>query len=179
MSVNSADNLSGINNIMYSFDNVSWTQYTDHIIILNEGETIVYYRAIDNAGNIEPTKTGLIKIDKTVPVANAGSDRIVIVGDSIVFDASNSTDNIGIISYEWDFGDGTTGTGMQVTKSYSNPGTYTVTLTVKDVAGNTAIATLTVTAKDWLSLNLPYLIAGGALAIVAIALAVWVVKRRK
>ena len=179
VSVNSADSLSGINNIKYSFDNVSWTQYTDHIIISNEGETTVYYRAIDNAGNIEPAKTGLIKIDKTIPVANAGSDCIVMVGDSIVFDASNSTDNIGIMSYEWDFGDGTTGTGMQVTKSYSNPGTYTVTLTVKDAAGNTAIATLTVTAKDWLSVNLPYLIAEGGLAIVAIALAVWVIKRRK
>lgn len=35
------------------------------------------------------------------------------IGVSVSFDASDSFDNIGIVSYEWDFGDGTKGTGKQ------------------------------------------------------------------
>ncbi len=52
------------------------------------------------------------------------------------FDASGSTDDVAIVSYAWDFGDGTTGTGETTTHIYTDPGTYTVTLTVRDAAGN-------------------------------------------
>jgi len=38
------------------------------------------------------------------------------------------------IVYEWDFGDGTEGTGQTVSHAYSASGTYTVTLTVKTAA---------------------------------------------
>jgi PKD repeat protein len=44
---------------------------------------------------------------------------------------------MGIVSYEWNFGDETTETDVTATHTYTNPGTYTVTLTVKDAAGNT------------------------------------------
>ncbi len=49
---------------------------------------------------------------------------------------SVSSDNIGITLYKWDFGDGTSGEGGEVTHSYVADGTYTVTLTVFDRAGN-------------------------------------------
>lgn len=44
-------------------------------------------------------------LDITAPVANAGKNQTIYAGSSITFDASNSTDNVGIVSYEWDFGD--------------------------------------------------------------------------
>lgn len=75
-------------------------------------------------------------IDVNLPEANAGPDRNVHVGVPVIFNASGSSDNVGIVSYEWDFGDGTTGTGVIVTHTYTESGTYTVTLTVKDEAGN-------------------------------------------
>jgi PKD repeat protein len=78
-------------------------------------------------------------LDKTRPVANAGQNQTINVGETVTFDASNSTDNIGIISYKWDFGDGATATGVTVTHAYTNPGTYTVKLTVMDKAGNIGI----------------------------------------
>lgn len=38
-------------------------------------------------------------------------------------------------SYDWTFGDGTTGSGASVTHTYASPGTYTVSLAVTDDAG--------------------------------------------
>lgn len=58
------------------------------------------------------------------------------VGESITFDASSSKPNGGtIISYFWDFGDGTNATGKIVSYSYSAYGTYVVTLTIADSEG--------------------------------------------
>ncbi|WP_394251022.1 PKD domain-containing protein [Arthrobacter pityocampae] len=65
------------------------------------------------------------------------------------FDASTSTDSDGTIaSYGWDFGDGTTGTGVKASKTYATAGSYTVTLRVTDNAGesNSVSRTVTVTA---------------------------------
>ena len=51
----------------------------------------------------------------------------------ILFDGSGSVDTDGrIVEYLWDFGDGTSGSGMQIPYSFSQPRTYEVTLTVRD-----------------------------------------------
>jgi len=56
--------------------------------------------------------------------------------DTVTFDASASTSDYGyIISYEWYFGDSTSGTGMVVNKVYKGAGNYTVTLNVTDSEG--------------------------------------------
>jgi serine protease len=58
------------------------------------------------------------------------------------FDASGSNDDRGIISYHWDFGDGNISKITGATKilyTYPSRQTYTVTLTVKDGMGQTAV----------------------------------------
>jgi len=83
------------------------------------------------------------------PVAVAGENLTVKVGEEITFDGGKSSDPDGqIASYEWDFGDGTKAEGVQVKKIYDKPGEYQVTLTVTDDKGATATATLTVTVKE-------------------------------
>jgi len=53
------------------------------------------------------------------------------------FDGSASTAGLGavITSYVWDFGDGTSGTGITATHRYTAPGTYLARLTVTDSNG--------------------------------------------
>ena len=61
-------------------------------------------------------------------------------------DASGSSDPDGTIaSYDWDFGDGATGTGSTAHHLYAAPGSYVVTLTVRDDDGASASTTRTVT----------------------------------
>jgi len=72
------------------------------------------------------------------------------VDETVNFDASDSSDLDGnIVSYEWDFGDQTTGSGVNSTHAYSSEGTYTVTLTLTDNDEITNIDTknITVTPK--------------------------------
>jgi hypothetical protein len=47
----------------------------------------------------------------------------------------------------WNFGDGTTAEGAEVTHAYSLPGTYQVTVTVEDTAGNASSASGTVVVR--------------------------------
>jgi hypothetical protein len=52
------------------------------------------------------------------------------------FDARSSTDeNAATLAYTWNFGNGTTGTGPNPKKTFTGPGTFTVTLTAKDQWG--------------------------------------------
>jgi len=61
------------------------------------------------------------------------------IGGTIRFDASGSYDPDGsIVSYLWDFGDGSTGGVMTIDHSYANPGDYIVTLKVTDDDGGNA-----------------------------------------
>jgi PKD repeat protein len=67
-------------------------------------------------------------------------------GLSIAVDGSASTDADGTVSaYAWDFGDGTSGTGVTATHAYAASGTYTVKLTVTDDKGATGTTTSAVT----------------------------------
>jgi PKD repeat protein len=58
---------------------------------------------------------------------------------NVIFDASGSTDEGGpcgaACTYTWDFGDGTSGTGIFVTHSFRTSGVFQVRLTVTDARG--------------------------------------------
>lgn len=84
------------------------------------------------------------------PVANLYSD--ITSGDrplKVEFSANLSTDEDGdVLTYYWDFGDGTNSTDISPSKTFGTTGTFTVTLTVTDEGGLTDVATITITVNE-------------------------------
>ena len=62
----------------------------------------------------------------------------------------------GLSNYSWDFGDGTVGNGSNVSHSYANIGTFTVTLTCLDSCNSTYTFTDTVSTCAALSANFTF-----------------------
>ncbi len=95
--------------------------------------------AEDTSGN-KAAFTGVFYIrDSIKPTADAGSDITIQVGESVTFDGSSSTDNDVIVNYTWTFMDGSNSIklyGILAEYTFNNPGVFTVTLIVKDRAGN-------------------------------------------
>jgi YVTN family beta-propeller protein len=73
------------------------------------------------------------------PVAELAADPpAASVGDPVAFDASGSSDDEGIASYRFDFGDGSFAEAPSPTTrthAYTDPGTYDATVTVDDGEG--------------------------------------------
>ncbi len=71
VTLTAVDNVSGVARTEYSFDNATWTTYAAPFVISTEGTTTVYYRSIDNAGNVESYQEQPIIDDKTAPLVDA------------------------------------------------------------------------------------------------------------
>jgi len=147
------------------------------------GTYVVTLNVTDAAGNYAADIVTITVLDVTKPIADAGPDQTVKIGTTVAFNAGGSSDNTAIINCEWDFGDGITGTGITTTHTYTEPGTYIITLTVRDAAGNYAKDTLIVTVLNVTESvaeeeGLPLWVMGGVLA-VGVAFATLVLWRRK
>ena len=94
--------------------------------------------------------------EETVPGAPEAvmsvSSNVVTVDEEALFNAGDSTGNI--TSYEWDFGDGTTAEGVEVSHSYNESGEYVVELTVSGPTGlGTATEEIVVLAEEELGFS--------------------------
>jgi PKD repeat protein len=76
--------------------------------------------------------------------------------ETVTFDASTSYDPDGaVVSYTWEFGDGTTSTGITAAHSYAMEGSYTVTLQVTDNDGFSGDARAIILAYAPLQVYIP------------------------
>ena len=126
----------------FSNDNSTWSEWETFATSKNnwnltetEGEQTVYAKFKNSTGEVLLGEVKII-LDLTAPQASVYLDWASFKNREVFFDGSYSIDNYGIVSFYWTFGDDKTGTGAVTTHAYSEPGNYTGTLTVKDVAGN-------------------------------------------
>jgi DNA/RNA endonuclease G (NUC1) len=91
-----------------------------------------------------------IEAGDQMPVARVTGPSAGNEGSALTFDASTSSDpDVGdVLTYSWDFGDGTTGSGVAPTHTYADNGSYTATLTATDSHGVFNTATFTVTIAN-------------------------------
>jgi len=98
------------------------------------GHYPVRLRVEDNSGS--PCNFGVDQIEVWVnapPVVDIGEDHIISPGETITFSGEQSYDSDGhIVSFHWDFGDGSVDSGMNVSHKFTTPGTYRIILTVQD-----------------------------------------------
>lgn len=111
------------------------------------GDYTVTLTLVDNSGDLA-TLTHLVAIGHPPTAAFSSTPTHAAAGYPVQFNAGASSDpNSGatINTYAWNFGDGTTTTGVAPRHSYIRPGTYTVTLRVTDSLGLTATRAVSLT----------------------------------
>jgi len=109
------------------------------------GTHIYTLTVTDNEGLQASSSVSVTIVANQAPTANAGANQSAFVDTEVSFDASGSSDDGSIVSYDWDFGDGITGSGANPAHTYVSEGVFTVTLTVTDNTNLTDTDTATIT----------------------------------
>ena len=105
--------------------------------------------AEDVYGNYMQTETSSYTYDCMKPTVSF-TPTSGVEGESVsfTFTGSDTVSSNGDMTYLWDFGDGETSTDMDPSHIYEDDGTYSVTLTVTDLAGHIGTATKYVSIND-------------------------------
>ena len=140
------------------------TSPTPKILADQEGEYVFRLVVYDGRLYSNPD-TVVVRAVNNPPTANPGGPYAGFIGIPVQFNGSGSSDpNSDPITYGWNFGDGTTGSGVSPTHTYASTGTYTVTLRVEDNRGgsNTAQTTAQINnpAPSLTSINPSTMMAG-------------------
>ncbi|HEX8107193.1 MAG TPA: DNA/RNA non-specific endonuclease, partial [Kofleriaceae bacterium] len=148
--------------------NVDWHTY------LTTVDAIEALTGYDLLARLPDKVENIVEAGIKPPIAAIDGPYAGAEGGGIAMSAAASVDPNGtVVSYAWDFGDGTTGIGPSLAHTYARGGVYTVSVTVTDNDGLTdniqAIATVAI-VPPIAALDGPYAGAeGGAVAMSAAA----------
>lgn len=134
------------------------TNPTSSTVISGVGcDGLVYYYIISltvtDAGGLSTTAQRRIdpRCQAIAPTAIIAANVSAGAGPlTVTLDGTGSYDPGGIVSYAWDFGDGTTSTSATPNKVFTEVGDYYVVLTVTDTDGLTGQATKVISVIDFL-----------------------------
>jgi len=109
-----------------------------------EGDTLRITTALETIvfTNVGPAPVQPLPITALINAPAEGS-----VDQALSFDASLSSSSAEITSYNWTFGDETSGEGVTIEHAYTTTGTYDVILTIVDASGQSATASIVVTIQ--------------------------------
>jgi len=138
----SADTVCALDNVIFTNTSTGISVYSWNFGDAGTSSTTSPVHAYANAGSYTvtliattafgcmDTTTGVVMVD-SIPNA-AFTSTVECIGDSTVF-TNNSTGSVS--TWQWNFGDASTGTSQSPSHLYSAPGTYNVTLTATNFAG--------------------------------------------
>lgn len=145
-------------------DGATATTATATHVYTTAGTYTARLQVTDGSSNNQATVT--ITASQTSKPPSSATPPLAIVSSSIAagptpltvgFDGSGSSvTNASITTYAWQFGDGATATGAEVSHTYTSAGAYTATLTVTASNGlNNAVSTPIVVTASTPSANVP------------------------
>lgn len=125
------DEGSGVSQTEYRIgENDDWKTYTEPFQITEEGETTIYARTVDQAGNISEIAQAAVKLDRTAPVLTLLRENpLYLQNDEKFADPGYEVTD----QFDKTIADKVKVEGKVDTKKI---GIYTITYTVKDHAGN-------------------------------------------
>ncbi len=123
------------------------------------GTYIATITVTDDQGAIHSTTSQpiLVKVSDTGQTGNKPTAKMAASKESgfapvaVTFNGAGSTpseQNSSITEYSWNFGDGSTGYGIEAQHTFTDLGNYTVQLTVTDSMGKQAVTTKNFTVQD-------------------------------
>jgi DNA/RNA endonuclease G (NUC1)/PKD repeat protein len=129
--------------------NVPWTSYKVSV------DSVQRLTGYDLLAKLPDNVERQLETGDRPPVADAGGNDAAgtaYVGDEgepVAFRGSATDPDAGdVLTYAWDFGDGTTGAGAAPTHAYRDDGSYTATLTVTDAHGVSDSAAVPVRVRN-------------------------------
>ncbi|MBS4213031.1 OmpL47-type beta-barrel domain-containing protein [Neobacillus rhizophilus] len=134
------DNLSGVKSTNYSIDGSEFAEGTG-LAVEKEGIHTISFYSVDNAGNVEGTKTEAVKIDKTAPTIKVDFPTEYALGSSLELNYK-ATDNLSGIKETIVEVNGVKNTTGKIT--FNKPGDQTIRITAIDNAGLKTVVEKTV-----------------------------------
>jgi PKD repeat protein len=135
----STDSISDLSTLKYSWnfgDDSTGSGMAPTHIITKAGTYTATLTVTDDNGAVDIDNM-IVTVNNVLPSADAGGDQNVNEDQMVFFSGvgSDTPSDEPLLSYHWDFGDGTEGFGKNPIHSFTDSGTYTVTLTVTDDDG--------------------------------------------
>ena len=168
-SLNATDNLSGVQSTFYRIDAGNTETYAGPFVVSAQGHHLLEYLSLDNLNNQEPTNFFAFKIDTVAPIVTASANpstapkRPQPVNVTISGSVTDAVSGVGSASFnvidEYGVAQPSGPVTVQANGAYSftltlpatrqgsdkNGHLYTIRVTGVDQAGNSAVATTTLT----------------------------------